>query len=168
MLVGPWGFICMPKILVVALTMATVFAFAEIKVAREPGDDMRAIGALRAVVRAQRAYAALNGGYATSLNTLAAPCSGQHGFIARNLSGDPSIVRNYEIRLQADAHDPAQVDCHGNPTARAYYATAVSLHRTGTTMRAFAVDQNNVIWYDATGSAPKPPFSETAVLKPLR
>ena len=156
----------MTKILAVALTMATVFLVAEIKVGREPAEDARAIRALRAIATAQRAYAELNGGYATSLSTLAGPCSGQH--LTPNLSSDPGMVRSYEVRLQADGHDPTRVDCHGNPTARAYYATAVSLHRTGIPMRAFAVDQTNVIWYDATGAAPKPPFSETSVLKPLR
>jgi hypothetical protein len=154
------------KILFVALTIATVFVVAEIKVTREPAEDTRAINALRAVASAQRAYAELNGGYATSLNSLAGPCSGRH--ITPNLSSDPGMVRSYEVRLQADAHDPTHVDCHGKPTARAYYATAVSLHRTGIAKRAFAVDQNNTIWYDTTGAAPKPPFSETAVLKPLR
>ena len=29
-------------------------------------------------------------------------------------------------------------------------------------------DQSNVIWYDETGSAPIPPFSETGALKRLR
>jgi len=32
----------------------------------------------------------------------------------------------------------------------------------------FAVDQNDVIWYDATGAAPEPPFSETSALKRLQ
>jgi hypothetical protein len=148
-----------------------VFVIAEIKVHRgEPAEEARAIGALRAVAGAQRGYAASNGGYATSLKTLAAPCSGgQPGFISPDLSTDPTITRSYEIRLQADVHAPTgQVDCHGNPTALAYYAIAVPLQRTGTAMRAFAVDQNDIIWYDATGAAPKPPFSETAALKRLQ
>ena len=49
-----------------------------------------------------------------------------------------------------------------------YYATAVPRQRTGTAIRAFAVDQNDVIWYDATGAAPKPPFTETLALKRLQ
>jgi hypothetical protein len=161
----------MAKIQVLGLTIAAVFVIAEIKVGRgEPAEGALAIGALRAVASAQRAYAALNGGYATSLKMLAAPCSGgQQGFISPNLSSDPTVTRGYEIRLQADAHAlTGRVDCHGNPTARAYYATAVPLQRTRTTIRAFAVDQNGVLWYDATGAAPKPPFSETAALKRLQ
>ena len=162
----------MAKMFVVGLTFAAVFAIAEIKVHREPGEEARPISVLRAVASAQHAYAALNGGYATSLKTLAAPCSaGQHGFISPDLSSDPTVIRGYEIRLQADASDlTGRVDCHGNPTARSYYVTAVPLERAETAMRAFAVDQNNVIWYGhaATGTTPKPPFSETAGLKRLQ
>ena len=157
----------MAKTLVVGLTMVAVFAITEIKVYREPSQESRAITALRAVASSQRAYAVVNGGYAMSLKALAGTCAGRH--ISPDLSSDPAVTRGYEIRLQAVADAPTgHVDCHGNPTARAYYATAVPLQRTGTAVRAFAVDQNNVIWYDATGSAPKPPFSETDTLKRLR
>lgn len=169
----------MAKIQVVGLTIAAVFVIAEIRVYRgEPPHEASAIGALRAVASAQRGYAALNGGYATSLKTLATPCAGgQHGFLSPQLSRDPAVTRSYEIRLEADAHAlTGHVDCHGNPTSRAYYAIAVpvqaiavQLQRTGTPiLRAFAVDQNEVIWYDAAGVAPKPPFSETSALKRLR
>lgn len=96
------------------------------------------------------------------------PTPGQP-FISPDVSTDPSVKGSYEIRLQGDAHSPAAgVDCHGNPTARAYYAIAIPMKGSGTAMRAFAVDQNDVIWYDVTGAAPKPPFSETAALKRLR
>jgi hypothetical protein len=155
------------KALVVGLTMVAVFAITEIKVYREPSQESRAITALRAVASSQRAYAMVNGGYAISLKALAGICAGRH--ISPDLSSDPAVKRGYEIRLQAVADAPTgHVDCHGNPTARAYYATALPLQRTGTALRAFAVDQNNVIWYEATGSAPKPPFSETDTLKQLR
>lgn len=161
----------MAKALIVGLTIAVVFVVAEIKVQRgEPSEEARAIGALRAVATAQRAYAAANGGYATSLNTLAAPCSGQrYGFIAPNLSSDPTALGRYEIRIHADTHTRSgRADCHGNSTARAYYATAVVLEPGGAAMRAFAVDQNDVIWYDAAGgAAPTPPFSESATVKRL-
>jgi hypothetical protein len=158
----------MAKILVVGLTMVAVFAITEIKVHREPSQESRAITALRAVASSQRASAVVNGGYAMSLKALAATCAGgQH--ISPDLSNDPAVKWGYEIRLQAVADAPTgHVDCHGSPIARAYYATAVPLQRTGTAVRAFAVDQNNVIWCEATGSAPKPPFSETDTLKRLR
>jgi hypothetical protein len=160
----------MPKILVVGLTMVAVFALMEIKVYREPSQESFAISALRAVASSQRAYAVVNGGYAMSLKMLAARCPGrQQPFISPDLAGDPAVRRGYEIRLQAAADAPTgHVDCHGNPTTGAYYATAVPRQRTRTAVRAFAVDQSNVIWYDETGSAPIPPFSETGALKRLR
>lgn len=161
----------MAKIATIGLTIGAVFVVAEVKVSRgERGKEARAIGALRAVSAAQRAYTALNRGYATSLNTLAAPCSaGQPGFISPDLSTDPTVTDSYEIRLHADAHaQTGPLDCHGNRTARTFYATAAPLQSSRTAMRAFAVDQNDVVWYDATGAPPKPPFSETAALKRLQ
>jgi hypothetical protein len=161
----------MAKILAVGLTIAAVLFVAEIKVHRsEPAPEASAVSALRAVASSQRAYATWNGGYARSLKALGASCAGQQQpFISPDLSTDPSVKGSYEIRLQADAHAPAAgVDCHGNPTARAYFAIAIPMKGSGTAMRAFAVDQNDVIWYDETGAAPKPPFSETAALKRLR
>jgi hypothetical protein len=51
-----------------------------------------------------------------------------------------------------------------------YEATfcAVSIHRHASAMRAFAVDQNGVMWFDLTGAAPKPPFHETATVRRLQ
>jgi len=121
----------MAKTLVVCLTMVAVFAITEIKVYREPSQEFRAITALRAIASSQRAYAVVNGGYAMSLKALAATCAGGR-HISPDLSSDPAVTRGYEIRLQAAADAPTgHVDCHGNPTARAYYATAVPLRRTG-------------------------------------
>jgi type II secretory pathway pseudopilin PulG len=159
------------KTLVVGLTIAAVFVVAEIKSSRgERDEEARAIAALRAVVTAQRAYAAFNGAYATSLKTLAAACPGeQHGFISPDFSDDPTGIGSYEIWLRADADAPTeQADCQGNTTAPGYYATAVPLQPTRAATRALGVDQNGVIWYDVTGAAPKPPFSETTTLKPFR
>ena len=157
------------KMLVVGSAIVAVFVIANNKVYRsEPTEEASAISALHAVATAQRAYAELNGGYATSLKTLAAKCSGRgYGFISPNLSSDPTVTSRYEIRLHAD-EDSGHVDCHGNATARAFYAIAVPLQRTGTARRAFAVDQNNVIWYDSSGAAPKPPFSDSSAYKRLQ
>ena len=159
------------KTLIGGLTTATVFVAAEIQVRRsEPSDEARAIGALRTVAAGQQMYAATTGGYATSLGALAAACSrGQSAFVSPDLSGDPSAIGAYEIRLHASTEGPTgNVDCHGNPTARGYYATAVSLRRDAKPTRAFAVDQNGVMWFDVTGVAPKPPFHETATVRRLQ
>jgi hypothetical protein len=56
-------------------------------------------------------------------------------------------------------------DCNGVTTSSTYYAAA---RPVGTTMRAFAVDQSGVVWYDTTGVPPKPPFTESQSTKRLR
>ena len=68
----------MAKILVIGLTMVAVFAIMEGMVYREPSRESRAVSALRAVASSQRAYAVVNGGYATTLKSLAATCAGRH------------------------------------------------------------------------------------------
>src|SRR5690349_19785 len=111
--------------------MVAVFAITEIKVYREPSQESRAITALRAIASSQRAYAVMNGGYAMSLKALAATCAGGR-HISPDLSSDPAVTSGYEIRLHVTADAPTgHADCHGNPTGRAYYATAVPLRRTG-------------------------------------
>jgi hypothetical protein len=161
----------MRKTLIIGLTVATVFVIAQANVQRsDQPREARAIGALRGVATAQLSYAATNGGYARSLRTLAIPCSGENrGFLSPDLETDPTISSGYEIRLQPARPAPdGRLDCHGQPTADAYYATAVPVRSTERALRAFAVDQNAVIWYDETGIAPTPPFHETTTVKRLR
>jgi hypothetical protein len=160
----------MAKMYVAGLTVAAVFVLADRRVDHgEPAGEAGAISALRLVASVQSRYAELNGGYATSLKALATPCTAEQPMMSPNFSSDPAIIGKYEIRLTPDApNTTGQVDCHGDLTARGYYATAVPRPRIGTGLRTFAIDQNNVIWYDVTGAALKPPFSETDTRKPLR
>jgi hypothetical protein len=157
------------KTIIYGLTLTTVFAIAQVNVQKgESGVEASAIGALRAVWSAQQLFADTNRGYASSLSTLAGGCAGASpGFVSPHLGIDPAIVSGYAVRLHAtlpatDRH----LDCHGTPTAAAYYATAEPVQRAG--RRAFAVDQNAAIWYDLTGVAPTPPFRETATVRELR
>lgn len=159
------------KTLIGGVTVLTVFAFAEISVKKSDTDaETRAISALRAVSSAQQHYAQTNGGYAQSLGTLARPCTGSsYGFVSPHLGTDPVVVNGYEIRLHAMPHGADRhLDCHSVPTAAAYYATAIPVQRDRGAMRAFAVDQAATIWYDATGTAPTPPFHDTATVRQLR
>jgi hypothetical protein len=160
----------MLKPVIAGLTAGTIFAFAQVDVRRSDSvTEAGAIGALRAVSSAQQMYAAAHGGYAQSLTILAAPCRGaSEGFVSRDLERDPAIIGGYQVRLHADAHADGRLDCNGKPTAAAYYATAVPVQHQRQATRAFAVDQNAVIWYDLTGAAPKPPFHETATISQLR
>jgi hypothetical protein len=159
----------MAKTMAVGLTVAAVFAVAHIEVNRgERGAQASAIGALRAISSGQSTYAAVNGGYARSLTTLGRGCpTAASGFISPDLGNDPTVRSGYEFRLYPAPPTAPHVDCHGQPTAGAYYVTAVPVERSGGGGYAFAVDQNQVIWYDVTGIAPMPPFHETRTLRQL-
>jgi len=153
------------------VTLLTIFAFTGINVRRsEPNPEARAISALRAVSSAQQVYARTSGGYAQSLRALATACPGfSHGFVSPDVGNDPVIVSGYEIRLHATPQGAdGRLDCHGTPSAKAYYATAVPVQPTHVAMRAFAVDQNGAIWYDMTGTAPMLPFHSSATVRQLQ
>jgi len=150
------------------LTMAAVFAVAQPVRRSDSMTEASAIGALRAVTSAQQTYASVHGGYAQSLSILATPCRGAStGFVSPDVGSDPAFRGGYEVRLHAGPRADGPLDCNGKATAAAFYATAVPVqHEPGAT-RAFAVDQNAVIWYDLTGAAPTPPFHETATVRQL-
>ena len=160
----------MAKTFVAGLTVAAVFALAQIDLKRsESGAEATAIGSLRAISSAQAAHAAAYGGYARSLRALSTPCPGvSTGFVSPDIASDPTIKSGYEIRLHPAALSANRRDCHGQPTANGYHATAVPVQRGGGTARAFAVDQNEVIWVDDTGVAPTPPFRETRTVRPVQ
>jgi hypothetical protein len=145
----------------------TLIVIAQPNVQRsEPSYEAQAISALRAIASAQAAYAAANGGYATSLKALAAACSHDSlGFVSPDLAHDPAIKGRYEISVQPVRGAEGPVDCNGVMTSAAYYASA---RPVGTPLRAFATDQSGIMWYDTTGVPPKPPFTESNSTKPLR
>jgi hypothetical protein len=160
------------KTLAAGLTCGVVVALAQADLNRSeriPG-EAHAIGALRAIVSAQASYAAINGGFAPSLTTLSTACSrGPHAFVSPDLGRDPAVFGDYEVRMQPGPRSASgRLDCDGNVTTAAYYATAIPLTRGRRERPAFAVDEIGAIWYDATGVPPKPPFHETSTVKPLR
>lgn len=160
----------MAKTIVAGLTVAAVFAIAQIDLKRsESGAEASAIGSLRAISSAQATHAAAYGGYARSLRALSTPCPGVSiGYLSPDIGSDPAIKSGYEIRLHSAALSADRRDCHGEPTASGYHATAVPVQRGGGAARAFAVDQNEIIWLDDSGVAPTPPFRETRTVRPLQ
>ena len=160
----------MAKTIVAGLTMAAVFVIAQTDLKRsESGGEASAIGALRAVSWAQSTHAAAYGGYARSLRALSTPCPGvSTGFVSPDIGSDPTVKSGYEIRLHPATLSTDRRDCHGEPTANGYHATAVLVQRSSDAARAFAVDQNQIIWVDDTGVAPTPPFRETSTVRPLQ
>ena len=160
----------MAKTIVAGLTVAAVFAIAQIDLKRsESGAEASAIGSLRAISSAQAIHAGAYGAYARSLRALSTPCPGvSTGFVSPDLGRDPAIKVGYEIRLHPAPPSADRRDCHGEPMATGYHATAVPMQRSGGAARAFAVDQSQIIWVDETGVAPTPPFRETLTVRPLQ
>ena len=157
-----------PRIVFVAAALVVV---AEANLRRsEPSNEASVIGALRAIATGQLAYRTANGGYAPSLAALAAACrNGQLGFVSPDLARDPTIRVGYEIRLRAQPGARAgPADCNGVLTTLAYYASAMPLGHSPAAIRAFAVDQNGVIWFTTSGVPPQPPFKEDGTTKPVR
>ena len=161
----------MAKTIAAGFMVAAVLALAQVRTSRsESGAQASAIGSLRAISSAQSIYAAEYGGYARSLAALSAPCPGQtSGFISPDLATDPTVKSGYEIRLApAPPAAASRVDCHRQPTANAFYATAVPVEPGSSQAFAFAVDENQVVWYSVSGVAPMPPFHETSTIHRLQ
>jgi hypothetical protein len=59
------------------------------------------------------------------------------------------------------------VDCNGGATATEYYVSATPITVGGTANRAFATNQNSVIWQDALGVAPVEPFAAGPTTQPI-
>jgi hypothetical protein len=160
----------MARALVAGVVVAAVIVVTELRVNRSEGNaEATAIGTLRAISSAQASYVALYGGYARSLRVLSAPCAGSsNGMVSPDLGNDPTVKNGYEIRLLVmPPFESNRRDCNGQPIASTYVATAVPVERHQGATNAFAVDQNQVIWYDVTGVAPTPPFHETRTLRQL-
>jgi hypothetical protein len=123
----------MAKTIVAGLTVAAVFAIAQIDLKRsESGAEASAIGSLRAISSAQAIHAGAYGAYARSLRALSTPCPGvSTGFVSPDLGRDPAIKVGYEIRLHPAPPSADRRDCHGEPMATGYHATAVPMQRSG-------------------------------------
>ncbi len=138
----------------------------------EPSPEAAAIGAMSAITKAQATYSAVAGhsGYAASLAALAAPCPGTAtAFISPDLASDPASKSGYRISLHAKpSAQRVSADCNGVATYSSYYATASPASAGDRRWRAFATDESGNIWYDTSGTAPTPPFTESATLKLLR
>ena len=88
--------------------------------AKMSGNEVSAIGSLKAINAAESAYSATAaaGGYATQLSVLGAACPGQsNAFISPELAADPSMKSGYSMVLAAGASAPGPTDCNGNSFA---------------------------------------------------
>jgi len=154
------------ELLIVVATIGIIAAIAVPQVlrARIAANESAAIGTLKTINNSQAGYAAgagTDGGYAASLEILAAPCPGSEvGFISADMALDPSVKTGYRIAMVPGGAEPAKPDCNGRDSTLGYYATAtpVSIGLSGN--RGFATSSRGVVFFDATGEVP----TEEAVL----
>ena len=153
------GFTLYELLIVVAVIgVVAGLAIPSVLRARISANEGSAVAALRAINSAQMAYHASggNGGYATLLASLAAPCPNSNAaFISADLASDPSTKSGYRVVLQGAAGAvPGPADCNGSGTSNGFYAAATPVAPGISGHRGFATTAAGAIYFDPTGVPP--------------
>jgi len=154
---SPNGFTLIELVATVAIVgILAALAVPALMRAKMSGNEVSAIGSLKAINAAQAAYAstAAGGGYATLLSVLGTACPGQsQAFISAELAADPSMKSGYSMVLGAGASGPGPIDCNGSPSHSGYYLTATPTNAANG-RRGFATSSSQVIFFDLNGVPP--------------
>jgi type II secretory pathway pseudopilin PulG len=126
--------------------------------ARMSGNEASAIGSMRAIHNSEITYAQTcgGGGYATSLDDLAAPpTSGGTPFITPDLSTNGVVKAGYTIEVAPGVAATNVLaggsTCNGAVSQSSYHATGTpaTLGQSGT--RAFATNNSGTVYQNFTG-----------------
>lgn len=157
------GFTLVELLIVVAVIgIVSAVAIPGMQRAKMAGNESAAIASLRSITSAQSGYSTAcgQGGYATSLTILGAPCNGgTQGFISPDLNpstpgvtviGAGIMKSGYDVQLAGSGVAGPQ-DMSGNATSVDYLATAVPVQVGSSGQRGFNAQAAGTIFVDPAG-----------------